>query len=179
MSAQIPETMLLSDLLKATGYDCPEELQGLTFAEATVGESEVQTKSVTITTNTSTEVKPDKGKLLSKVTVVTAVPVPTLETKTQSITANGEMTLTPDEGKAYSSVVLNVAVPATKLFAFGTAEGVVYTLSVPDADTASIDVYVPATTGLTKTTGAYVKEANKVTVSATDYARYDTGDVQF
>ena len=140
MSAQIPETMLLSDLLKATGYDCPEELQGLTFEEATVGESEVQTKEVTITTNTSTEVKPDKGKLLSKVTVVTAIP--------------------------------------NKLFAFGTAEGVVYTLSVPTEDMASIDVYVPATTGLTKTTGAYAKEANKVTVSATDYARYDTGDVQ-
>ena len=140
MSAQIPETMLLSDLLKATGYDCPEELQGKTFAEATVGESEVQTKSVTITTNTSTEVKPDAGKLLSKVTVVTAVP--------------------------------------NKLFAFGTAEGVVYTLSVPTEDQASIDVYVPAVTGLTKTTGAYVKESNKVTVSATDYARYDTGDVQ-
>lgn len=140
MSAQIPETMLLSDLLKATGYDCPEELQGKTFAEATVGESEVQTKSVTITTNTSTEVKPDAGKLLSKVTVVTAVP--------------------------------------NKLFAFGTAEGVVYTLSVPTEDMASIDVYVPAITGLTKTTGAYVKEANKVTVSSTDYARYDTGDVQ-
>lgn len=140
MSAQIPETMLLSDLLKATGYDCPEELQGKTFAEATVGESEVQTKSVTITTNTSTEVKPDAGKLLSKVTVVTAVP--------------------------------------NKLFAFGTAEGVVYTLSVPAEDMASIDVYVPAVTGLTKTTGAYVKESNKVTVSATDYARYDTGDVQ-
>lgn len=140
MSAQIPETMLLSDLLKATGYDCPEELQGKTFAEATVGESEVQTKSVTITTNTSTEVKPDAGKLLSKVTVVTAVP--------------------------------------NKLFAFGTAEGVVYTLSVPTEDMASIDVYVPAVTGLTKTTGSYTKEGSKVTVSATDYARYDTGDVQ-
>ena len=140
MSAQIPETMLLSDLLKSTGYDCPEELQGKTFAEATVGESEVQTKSVTITTNTSTEVKPDAGKLLSKVTVVTAVP--------------------------------------NKLFAFGTAEGVVYTLSVPTEDMASIDVYVPATTGLTKTTGSYTKEGSKVTVSTTDYARYDTGDVQ-
>lgn len=140
MSAQIPETMLLSDLLKSTGYDCPEELQGKTFAEATVGDSETQTKEVTITTNTSTEVKPDAGKLLSKVTVVTAVP--------------------------------------NKLFAFGTAEGVVYTLSVPTEDMASIDVYVPATTGLTKTTGSYTKEGSKVTVSTTDYARYDTGDVQ-
>lgn len=37
MSAQIPETMLLSDLLKPTGYDCPADLQGKTFAEATIG----------------------------------------------------------------------------------------------------------------------------------------------
>ena len=140
MSAQIPETMLLSDLLKSTGYDCPEELQGKTFAEATVGDSETQTKEVTIVTNTSTEVKPDSGKLLKKVTVITAVP--------------------------------------NKLFAFGTAEGVVYTLSVPEEDMASIDVYVPAVTGLTKTTGAYTKEGSKITVSTTDYARYDTGDVQ-
>lgn len=39
MSASIPETILLSDLLKSTGFDCPSELQGLTFTEATVGEN--------------------------------------------------------------------------------------------------------------------------------------------
>lgn len=33
MSASIPETMLLSDLLKATGYDCPEKLIGKTVAQ--------------------------------------------------------------------------------------------------------------------------------------------------
>lgn len=33
MSATIPETMLLSDLLKSTGYDCPEKLQGMTVAQ--------------------------------------------------------------------------------------------------------------------------------------------------
>ena len=37
MSETIPNNLLLSDLLKATGYDCPEELQGKTFAEATSG----------------------------------------------------------------------------------------------------------------------------------------------
>lgn len=37
MSAQIPETMLLSDLLKATGYDCPQGMENKTFAEATSG----------------------------------------------------------------------------------------------------------------------------------------------
>lgn len=37
MSATIPDNMLMSDLLKATGYDCPEALQGKTFAEAVGG----------------------------------------------------------------------------------------------------------------------------------------------
>ena len=37
MSAKIPNSMLLSDLLKATGYDCPEDLQGKTFKQATAG----------------------------------------------------------------------------------------------------------------------------------------------
>lgn len=47
MSAQIPDSMLLSDLLKATGYDCPSTLQGKTFAEATSGSgTTTQTKTV-------------------------------------------------------------------------------------------------------------------------------------
>lgn len=37
MSAKIPNSMLLSDLLKSTGYDCPENLQGKTFKQATAG----------------------------------------------------------------------------------------------------------------------------------------------
>ena len=37
MSATVPESMLLSDLLKSTGYDCPESLQGKTFDDATSG----------------------------------------------------------------------------------------------------------------------------------------------
>lgn len=37
MSAKIPANMEIKDLLKATGYDCPEDLQGKTFNEATSG----------------------------------------------------------------------------------------------------------------------------------------------
>ena len=37
MSATIPNDMLLTDLLKATGYDCPDTLQGKTFKQATAG----------------------------------------------------------------------------------------------------------------------------------------------
>ena len=35
MSATIPENMLLSDLLKSTGYDCPASLKDKTFNEST------------------------------------------------------------------------------------------------------------------------------------------------
>ena len=37
MSATIPSTKLVSDLLKPTGFDCPEDLKGKTFEEATSG----------------------------------------------------------------------------------------------------------------------------------------------
>ena len=37
MSATIPDTMPLEEITKATGYDCPEDLQGVTFKEATSG----------------------------------------------------------------------------------------------------------------------------------------------
>lgn len=37
MSADIPNNMLLTDLLKATGYNCPENLEDNTFHEATSG----------------------------------------------------------------------------------------------------------------------------------------------
>ena len=40
MSATIPENMLLSDLLKSTGYDCPDSLKDKTFDESTSGGSE-------------------------------------------------------------------------------------------------------------------------------------------
>lgn len=150
MSANIPEHMLLSDLLKATGYNCPANLRGKTFAEATAGGSPSElddNKAVTIDASTYTqpvEVTPTEGK----------------------------------EGMKKCTVTLeNIPQAGATLYAFGTAEGVVYTLSVPDADTAEIDVYVPAVTGLSKTTGSYTKEGSKVTVSATDYARYDTGDL--
>ena len=65
MSAQIPDTMPLSDLLKPTGYDCPESLQGKTFTEATSGGGNISleaNKEVSITANGIIEIIPTKGK---------------------------------------------------------------------------------------------------------------------
>lgn len=68
MSATIPETMLLSDLLKATGYDCPVSMQGKTFAQSTSGGSEVPTL-VDLTATENKVYTPDEGKAYGKVTV--------------------------------------------------------------------------------------------------------------
>ena len=65
MSAQIPDTMTISDLLKSTGYDCPERLQGKTFEESTTGGGNISieaNKQVSITTNGIVEITPTEGK---------------------------------------------------------------------------------------------------------------------
>lgn len=63
MSATIPESMRLDDLLKATGYDCPQSLQGKTFDQATEGGAELEdNKTVSITENGVVEITPSEGK---------------------------------------------------------------------------------------------------------------------
>lgn len=78
MSARIPDTALLSDLLKPTGYDCPERLQGKTFDESTTGEGNISieaNKEVTISENGTTVINPSAGKdAMEKVTVNVNVP---------------------------------------------------------------------------------------------------------
>ena len=78
MSARIPDTALLSDLLKPTGYDCPERLQGKTFEESTTGEGNISieaNKEITISENGTVVVNPSEGKdVMEKVTVNVNVP---------------------------------------------------------------------------------------------------------
>ena len=63
MSATIPESMRLDDLLKATGYDCPAVLQGETFDQATESSADLEdNKEVTITENGEIEITPATGK---------------------------------------------------------------------------------------------------------------------
>jgi len=75
MSATIPNGMLLSDLLKATGYDCPSNLQGKTFAQATAGAGiDIETnKTATVNASTYTqavEITPsDTYEAMEKVTL--------------------------------------------------------------------------------------------------------------
>lgn len=117
MSATIPENMQLDDLLKATGYDCPEALQGKTFEEATEGGGGgavlEDNKEVTITGNGTTIVTPTAGKDgMKKVTATVNVPSSAKEEQTKSvtITENGTTTVTPDSGKVLSSVSITANV---------------------------------------------------------------------
>jgi hypothetical protein len=76
MSARIPDTLLVSEVLKPTGFDCPEDLEGVPFNEAVSGgdEKPEQEKSVTITENGTSSVTPDEGKTLKKVNITVNVP---------------------------------------------------------------------------------------------------------
>ena len=75
MSATIPNGMLLSDLLKATGYDCPETLQGKTFKQATAGAGIDLESNKAVSVNASTytqavEITPsDTYEAMEKVTL--------------------------------------------------------------------------------------------------------------
>ena len=73
MGATIPSNKQLYDLLKSTGFDCPENLKGKTFAEATSGSggggsgSGITVEPITITQNGTTTAP--SGKAYSPITV--------------------------------------------------------------------------------------------------------------
>ena len=78
MSAPIPNGMLLKDLLKATGYDCPDELKSKTFNEATSGgeadlEANHESTINAVEYTQPVEITPAEGKDgMKKVTVTIA-----------------------------------------------------------------------------------------------------------
>lgn len=106
MSATIPENMLMSDLLKATGYDCPDSLKDKTFDESTSGSSEVVlegNKEVTITENGTVEITPSEGKDAMKKVTATVNVAPELDANkevTVDVSAYTEpVEITPTAGK--------------------------------------------------------------------------------
>jgi hypothetical protein len=95
----------VSEILKPTGFDCPEDLKGVSFNEAVSGgdEKPEQEKSVTITENGDSTVTPDEGKTLKQVNITTAVPVPSIE-ETKEVTVDvstytGPIEITPSAGE--------------------------------------------------------------------------------
>lgn len=148
MSATIPETMLLSDLLKSTGYDCPEAAVGKTVAEIMVGgDVELENnKAVTIDVSGYTvpvEVTPTEGK---------------------------------DAMKKATITLSNIPSPGVVLSAWKADTAVVYTKTTEP--TTSDKALVPASTGITEGVIASVAEAfASITIGETTYTRYSDGDL--
>lgn len=144
MSAQIPETMLLSDLLKPSGYDCPEDLQGRTFAEATAG-GDVQTnKASTIDVSAYTEpivVMPDTDYESMKKTTITLSNIPVAGVTLRAWKNNTDIVYTKVTEPTTSDKAL---VPAST----GLSEAVIAAVAAEFASiTISTDEYARYDTG--------------------------------
>lgn len=75
-----------------------------------------QTKTLTVTENGTQTVKPDTGKVLSNVTVITNVPVTPTEEKTVDLSmTSGNQVITPTSGKVISKATIKK--PATMISA--------------------------------------------------------------
>lgn len=148
MSAQIPETMLLSDLLKATGYDCPEEAVGKTVAEIISG------GDAKISTNTDAEID------------VSAYTEPVVIEPAEGYNATKKVTVE----------LKNIPAAGATLYAWKNDTDIVYTKVAEP--TTSDKALVPAATGLAEAAIAEVAaEFASITISTDEYTRYDTGDI--
>lgn len=148
MSAQIPDSMLLSDLLKSTGYDCPEEAVGKTMAEVISG------GDTKISTNTDAEID------------VSAYTEPVVIEPAEGYDATKKTTVE----------LKNIPVAGATLYAWKNDTNIVYTKVAEP--TTSDKALVPAATGLAEAVIAEVAaEFASITISTDEYARYDTGDI--
>lgn len=161
MSAQIPSTMLLSDLLKSTGYDCPDDLQGKTFDEATTGgDAKISTntdKTVDVSTYTEPiEIEPAEGYDATKKVTLTLGNIPSgadIEAnKAATIdvsTYTEPVEITPTEGKD------------------GMAKATVTLTNIPSPSGAELTLDYPS--WLTEGSEMSSVVPNGVKVSITDY----------
>ncbi|MBO5921038.1 MAG: hypothetical protein J6Q48_01455 [Bacteroidaceae bacterium] len=148
MSAQIPETMLVSDLLKSTGYDCPEEAVGKTMAELISG------GDVKVSTNTDAEI--DVSQYTEPVVINPAEGY--------------------DATKKVTVELKNIPAAGATLYAWKLDTAIVYTKVAEP--TTSDKALVPASTGLAEAVIAEVAaEFASITISTDEYTRYDTGDI--
>lgn len=142
------------------------KVTGTTVATAIFGDCDHDVKNIAITTGSlpsGAELEENKAATID----VSAYTSP--------------VAITPSSGKdgmeKVTVTLSNIPEEGATLYAFGDASAVVYLREIPSADSDSITVYVPGTTGLTETTGSYSSETG-VTVSDVAYARYSTGDIE-
>lgn len=132
MSAIISSDVQMKEILKATGFDCPQGMENKTFEQATSGGggggSGITVEPITITQN-GTTVAPS-GKAYSPITV--NVPSGSGGGRTKqplSITSNGNYN-TPD-GVYYDPITVNVPSSAVDITMTGVKTGSLTTAGTP------------------------------------------------
>ena len=138
MSATIPNGMLLSDLLKSTGYDCPDNLQGKTFKQATAGAGIDLEANKAVTVNVAEYTQP-----------IEIVPSDTYE-------AMEKVTLTVT-GAVKGLVAFGSAEKAVYLTALPSAEGAVKAYVPSATGLSKVDATYAEATGVTISDVAYAR----------------------
>ena len=143
-------------------------------------DNEIETnKAVTIDTSAYTEpvaIKPTGDYDAMKKVTVTLSKLPVSQTKSETITSNKTTEIEPDEGKLLSKVTIITSVSAS-LYAWKHSTDVIYTKVAEP--TTSDKALIGASTGLSEgTITAVGDEFASITVSATEYERYSTGDIE-
>lgn len=143
-------------------------------------DNEIETnKAVTIDASAYTEpvvVKPTGTYDAMKKVTVTVSNIPVSQTKAETISENKVTEIVPDEGKLLSKVTVTTNVSAY-LYAWKHSTDVIYTKVAEP--TTSDKALVGAATGISESAiTAVADEFASITVSATEYERYSTGDIE-
>ena len=91
----------------------PRDMPGKIWAIP--GPKPEQDKAVEVTENGTTEVLPDTGKVLSKVTITANVPGKPEEPGVGNFTENGDFTVEPTPGSVFSGFTAHVQVPEIRI----------------------------------------------------------------
>lgn len=191
MSAQIPSTMKLKDLLKPTGYDCPKDLLDATFEEAiSGGDSKISTNTEkTIDVSAYTEpvvIEPAEGYDATKKVTLTLDNIPsgadlesnhaeTIDVSQYTEPVEIEPTAGKDGMEKVTITLSNIPSPHGTLYAWKHDTDIVYTkVATP---TTSDKALVGASTGLSEAVIASVGEGS-ITIGEDAYEAYAVGNVE-
>lgn len=176
--------ILMKDVLKPSGWECPEALLDKTFAQAVSGSSSdvEDNKTVTLTANGEAEITPSSGKTsMKKVTATVAVPIEDNKAGTIDVSAYTEpVEITPTSGKAGMAkctvTLSNIPVPITKLCAWVNDTVTIFTTTAQP--TTSDKALVGSATGITQSAiSAVADEYASITVGAVVYTRTAGSDI--
>ena len=141
MSAVISDKVMMKEVLKATGFDCPQGMENKTFEQATSGGegggSGITVEPITITQN-GTTVAPD-GKAYSPVTV--NVPLSAVSVKMETV---------------LTDQLTTVGTPVTLSYEYDSKLDANYVVWIGSEQINTRDIAVGQTYNYTTSSGSYI-----------------------